>query len=108
MAERAHRPDGIFQNLKTRKVMNARILALGIVAAALAAFLTRPSIRAELRDALDPSSQVAVARTICQAEADLGKSGFDVCIHRAFPHLPAALVNMKDLPAALLSIAGQR
>jgi hypothetical protein len=69
-------------------------MACCIVLAALAAILTRPMQRAEISAALDPASPIAVAETVCQAEADVGFVVYDQCMHRAIPDLPAGWTNI--------------
>ena len=50
--------------------------------------------RAEISAALDPANPIAVAETVCQAEADVGFVVYDQCMHRAIPDLPAGWTNI--------------
>jgi len=74
--------------------MNAKTLIFAIIAMALIALLSRPSTRAQIIAELDPSSEVSVARTVCQAEMETGGMAYNTCIHRLVPNLPAGLTNM--------------
>ena len=76
--------------------MNDVTLTLTIVAMAFFALLSRPSIRAQFDAAFDSSSQVAVARTICRAETDVGGDRYEPCVHRLIPNMPAGLTNMPE------------
>jgi hypothetical protein len=69
-------------------------VTLCVVLAALAAILTRPANRDAIRAAFDPTSPIAVAGSICRAEADVGFVVYDQCMHRAIPDLPAGWTNM--------------
>lgn len=68
--------------------MNKSALAIGVVATAMAAILSRPAIRATIRDDIAPSQRERVARTICQAEAEVGGEQYVSCMHRLAPSLP--------------------
>jgi hypothetical protein len=74
--------------------MDMVALTFCVVLAALAAILTRPANRDAIRAAFDPASPLAVAGTICQAEADVGRAVYEQCMHRALPDLPAPWPNM--------------
>jgi len=74
--------------------MNAKTLVFAIIAMALIALLTRPSTRAQIIAELNPSSDVVVARTVCQAEMETGGMAYDPCVHRLIPNMPAGLTNM--------------
>ena len=76
--------------------MNAKTLAFAIIAMALIALLSRPSTRAQIIAELDPSSEVSVARTVCQAEMETGGMAYNTCIHRLIPNMPAGLTNIPE------------
>ena len=76
--------------------MNDVTLTLTIVAMAFFALLSRPSIRAQFDAAFDSSNQVAVARTICRAEAETGGMAYEPCVHRLIPTLPAGFTNIPE------------
>jgi hypothetical protein len=64
-----------------------------ILAAVLAAILTLPVHREEIRNELDPVRPLQVAMKVCQAKADVGDGEFALCMHRAVPSLPASWPN---------------
>jgi hypothetical protein len=73
--------------------MHQSALVIGVVAAAMAAVLTRPAIRETILDDITPSRLANVARTVCQAEAEVGGEPYVPCMHRLVPGLPVIWPN---------------
>ena len=65
-----------------------------ISVAVLAAILTLPIHREEIRNELDPASPVKVAMKVCRAKADVGAGDFVPCMQRAAPVMPTSWSNI--------------
>jgi hypothetical protein len=62
----------------------------GIIVAIFLTIVTTPAFRQALSDMINSSSPMAVAMTVCRAEADVGADIFGGCMHKAIPNLPPA------------------